>query len=245
MALNVKQAITDIMLLWGIENPDASASATRARAMLDLNKSVQLLWANAEKLDYFNQQPITQTLVANTASLVLESGIQNIIGPVRIAATGAVLNPIKTRDDLENFGPYYLGQDTVLQGAPFAYYLQRSFQSDADCLALSIFPVPVPLINTAIKLDVVMDCPSYTYTDYCNSTVIPVPHAYGELILLPLMRHSAMSHSLFCVPTRAPLIEAEYVEARKALGLVAPEVDEIQPEMAPIVNAPWNQRRDR
>lgn len=245
MSLTVKQGITEIMLLWGIENPDVSASASRARAMLDLNRSVQMLWNNAEKLDYFNQSTLVTTFTAGSPTITLESGIQNIIGPVRLTS-GQTLNPLKTRYEVENYGPIYLGVASPLsEGPPVAYYLERLFQSEADCMVLNLYPVPIPSVDTNVKMDVVMDCPSYTYDDYCAETVIPVPHAYAESILLPILRHAGMSHSLFCVPTRAAMIEAEYVEARKALGLAAPEVDEIQPDAAPIVMAPWNQRRDR
>jgi hypothetical protein len=228
------------MLLWGIEKPDSSASATRARAMIDLNGALELLWANAEQLDYFNQTTIEVTLPGNTESLALEAGIQKIIGPVRLAS-GQQLNPVATRYEAENFGPIYVGVPSLPNGPPIAYYLQRQFQSEADSIALTIFPLPIPAVATPIKLDVVMDCPSYTYDDYCAGTVIPIPHEYGESILIPLARHSAMSHSLFVVPARAPMIEAQYLEARKLLGLVAPE----ETEVAKKTNVPDPQPQGR
>lgn len=245
MSLTVTQGITEIMLLWGIEQPDVSAPATRARAMIDLNRSVQMLWANSEKLDYFNQSTVSATLTATSESISLDGSIQNVIGPVRITATGVVINPLKTRFEAQNYARIYLGQDSIAEGIPLAYYLERTFQSDADSMALSLFPVPIPLVDTPISLDVIMDAPSYSYTDYCDNTVIPVPHAYAESILVPLLRHAAMSHFLFVAKDLATQIEEQYIEARKALGLNAPEVDEIQPEATPVVMAPWNQRRDR
>lgn len=244
--ITVTQVITDMMLLWGIEDPNVSASASRARCFLDLNRAVQMLWANAAKLDYFSQTTITKTLTANTESLVFDETIQKIEGPVRLASTKAPLNPIRTRFELENYAPVYMGLSSVPNGTPLAYYLQREYQNEASSVLLSLYPVPIPAVDTDILLDIILEAPGdYTTDDFDGATVIPIPHAYGESILIPLCRHAAMSHFLFCVPTRAPMIEAEYSRAMLALGLVAPEVDEISKEAPPEVNAPWVQRRDK
>ena len=233
-ALTVTAAITEILLLWGIENPAAAASSSTARAYNDLNRALQLLWANAENLNYFNQATIQATLLANVASLTLPTNIQEIIGPVRLDSTKQPMQPIATRFEAENYAAVYLGGQAP-GAVPLAYYLQTEFNTTTDAaeaLALTLFPVPPPTMNTVIDLDVVTNAPSYGPSDFTAGTNIPIPHQYGESILLPLCRHAGMSHYLFLeAESRGVMIEAEYREAKRLLGIVEPDVDEVRPEV--------------
>lgn len=231
--ITVPQVIAAIMLEWGVENPDASSPAMRARAMSDLNRAVELIWANAERLDYFNQTTINLTVPANTGTVALPAGIQDVIGPVRRQADLVPLNPIKERFEYENYSRVYCGQDSLAAGPLIAYYLLRQFQSAPDAINMSLCPVPQAAAETVVLIDIVSDAPSYSYaSDYCSNTVIPIPHAYGAAILIPIARHNAMSSYFFIKPERAPMLEAEYQSAMRELGIVVPDIKENDPPVA-------------
>lgn len=241
MATTVRTVIQDIMSLWGIENPDASIQDSRTRAMSDLNKSVQMIWQNPEKLNYFNKVTITVTILANTSSIVL-TDIQNVVGPVRDADTFLPLQAIDQKSEYENYGPLYYGE-ALPAGPPTAYYLDsQGAAPDADALALTLRVVPTPLVDTDIILDVIPLAPAYTWADYCAGsavgTPIPIPHVYGETLLLPIARRAAMSYFLFFKDERVPILEEDYRQAREQLGYGAPDIDEITPEPKPIPPAP-------
>jgi hypothetical protein len=238
MPITVAQVINDIFLLWGIEDPNASSTGSRDRAMNDLNRAAQTLWANAEQLDYFNQEPISVTLLANTDSIQLPDDLQEVLGPVR-RSDKVPLQPLRTRHEWENYARLYYGQESLAAALPLAYYLERKFVASPgegeSTLQFRLFAVPQAASDAPLTVDVVKNAPVYAWTDYCNGTTIPIPHDYGATLLIPLARHSAMSYHLFLRPERAPLIEADYQQARQVLGLAAPEVAEVRKEVsAPV-----------
>ena len=247
--MTVVQAINDLFSLWGMDGnantgilPDA-----QTRAVNDLNTAVQMIWQNPEKLTYFARSEINATVQANTGSIAL-TGIQNVLGPVRITSTLQPLDPIRTRYEYENYAElYYNG--VLPAGPPVAYYLDREIQAGADSVSLTLRVVPQPTVNTEITLDVVAPAPEYTWNDYTAGsgvgTTIPLAHAYGESLLMPLARKSATTYYLFFKPERLTQIEEQYVLARQMLGLGSPEVEEVRPKQGDITEAPWVQRRQR
>jgi hypothetical protein len=246
--MTVTQVINDILSLWGIESggtgtlPDA-----QTRALNDLNTAIQMIWQNPEKLSYFARSEINVTVLANTGSIAL-TGIQNVLGPVRITSSLQPLDPIRTRDEYENYAARYF-EGVLPPGPPVAYYLDREFQNDEDSISMTLRVVPQPTVNTNITLDVVAPAPEYAWSDYTAGsgvgTTIPLSHGYGESLLLPIARKSATTYYLFFKPERATAIEEQYILARQMLGLGSPEVQEVKPPDADIKEAPWVQRRQR
>ncbi len=247
MAFTVQTVIKDIMSLWGIENPDASIPDARNRAMSDLNKAVQMLWQNPEKLGYFSRKTESLTISAGN-DYVAVTGIQNICGPIRRGVDNVPLFRVMDRSEFERFPVYYLGVDALADDdLTIACYLDEQASVEADSLAdMKILVLPKPIGDVVIKVDWLPNAPTYTWTDYCaddGGTVIPIPHGYGESLLLPIARKSAMSYFLFFKEERVPLIENEYQTARAMLGLADPEMDEGKPEPKPVppLNPPRGQ----
>lgn len=247
MAVTVNSVIKDIFSLWGIENPDASVQDARNRAMNDLNAAVQMVWQNPEKLNYFSRDTITVTVEANTGSIAIPPE-QNLLGPVRLPSTLQALDPIDTKYEFENYATLYF-DDSLPPGPPVAYYLDREGQSGPDAVSLTLKVVPEPTEDTDIELDVITVAPAYTWTDYCagsaTGTPIPLPHGYGESLLLPIARKSASSYFLFFKEERRTSIEEDYQRARLMLGIAAPEIEEAKPDVKPPGNVPWVQRREK
>lgn len=222
--MTVYDAINDVFSIWGIEDASIASEDTRARALSDLNASMQLLWGNSPNRDYFTRQTISATYSANVYSYQLPSSVQNIIGTVRRSSDRKPLRAISSRAQFDLYGPIFAGTSGTSQssGTPEAYFAERQTESGNLLPKINLLIAPTPIASTTLYVDVALECPRYRWSDYCNRTRLTIPHGYVESILLPLCRYRAMSSDLFTRPERAEFIKAENAMAMAQLGLVDP-----------------------
>ena len=188
-----------------------------------VNAAMQLIFSRAERLDYFNTETLTLT-VPTTGTLALDSSIQRIQGPVRIADTLRPLRPLASRSELEQFAAYYL-DSAQIPAFPLAYYLDSSRAAEPDSVALAIWLAPAPTADLDIKVDVTKEPPRYDHIDVQRGIALELPHKWAETILLPIVRKWASADTLMPGGTRQavqPQVDAQYAAAIAVLGLADP-----------------------
>lgn len=227
--LGVCDVINDILLLWGIEDARLAVEHLRGRALNDLNAAMQLIWSRAKDLDYFSRKTITVTLSANNSSYEFDPNIQSVVGPVRRANGRQALRPLASRSQFDLFGHIFLGQTgvTVATAYPQAFFIERLTQNRPDNARVILHVVPTPFEETQILVDVAMECPRYTWKDYCYCVPLYIPHRYVETLLLPICRKRATSCQYFAKPDSAKTIEDEYNTAMQMLGMLDPQIKEV------------------
>ena len=211
------------MALLGIQNPDVSPPTARAHVLNDIKAALQLMQLSGD--DFFSRTEATLRITAGTAMYELESGMQTILEPVRLSG-GQSLIELRSRSQLDNFGPLFLGSnDAVSAGTPLAYFVEPLASGDADTPTLRMHITPTPAENDTITLNVIEEAPTYTTDDLLDDadTVPPVPHKYHESILLPLVRKNVTACDLFVRnAAKLPAIDADYQRALTMLGLADP-----------------------
>jgi hypothetical protein len=106
---------------------------------------------------------------------------------------------------------------------PVAYHIERVNQSGNDPSLARFHVAPIPASETTVVLDVVFESPRYTWDDYVNRTMIPIPHRYAESLLLPVLRFYASNFWLFSgSPETKQMLAAEYAEVARQIGLADP-----------------------
>ncbi|NBO26621.1 MAG: hypothetical protein EBU96_07515 [Actinobacteria bacterium] len=223
--MKVNEAIDSMYEVFGIPNNASAPDIMRRRIFNDLNSAMQLLWTKGHRLlDYYTRSEELVTIPSNNKSVGLSDSIQSVLGPVKRVSDGMLLRPIRTRGEYDNYSGIYAGSITALQGAPpHAYFIDQNRGTAPDATSLSIFVVPVPVVNTQISLEVSLRAPSYSLSDYTAQTQIPIPHNYAETLLLPIARYLVCSSLFFADKTkqREPLLKAEYDRALQTLSEAA------------------------
>lgn len=219
--MKVNEAIDAMYEVFGVPNNASAPPIMQRRIFNDLNSAMQLLWTKGHRLlDYYTRGEVTVTIQANSKSQALSDSVQSVIGPVRRATDNMMLRPIKSRGEYENYASIYAGSLTQLAGSPpQAYFIEASRNVAPDATSISIFVVPVPTVNTDLKVAVSLNAPAFTQTDYTNHTEIPIPHNYAETLLLPVARYLTCSSLFFADKSkqREPLLKAEYDRALQTL----------------------------
>ena len=198
-SLKVHQVVDDLFRMWGIEKACATTLSVKERAISDLNAAMQTLWSYSKNVDFWTRTTEVVTVPANSGSILLSDDIQNVITPCRTQEDNRPLAPLHSIDELENFSTYYLGglSHSEATGIPTSFYVSRGNQSGDDPARCTLHLAPTPLVDTAVKIDVIKECPRYEWSDYDSNTSIPIPHQYGESILLPIARYRSSSYLLF------------------------------------------------
>jgi hypothetical protein len=219
-SLKVHQVVDDLFRMWGIEKACATTLSVKERAISDLNAAMQTLWSYSKNVDFWTRTTEVVTVPASSGSILLSDDIQNVITPCRTQEDNRPLAPLHSIDELENFSTYYLGglSHSEATGIPTSFYVSRGNQSGDDPARCTLHLAPRPLVDTAVKIDVIKECPRYDWSDYENETSIPVPHQYGESILLPIARYRSSSYRLFYDKEGKPAILNEYKMALSQLG---------------------------
>jgi hypothetical protein len=220
-ALTVADVLADTFLMWGLESPCVVAEHYRYRAINDLNRAMQILWNRAKDRKYWTQSTLEIVFPAETGVVELENEIQNVVGQAAIASTGQPLVPVGSMSEIEQFESLFL--DSSQPASPVAYHIERVNQSGNDPSRCRFHVVPIPASETTVVLDVVFESPRYTWDDYVNRTMIPIPHRYAESLLLPVLRFHASNFWLFNGPAETrQMIAAEYAEVARQLGMADP-----------------------
>lgn len=218
---SVASIISDALALWGIFCRNTAPKFAIDRAITDLNSAMQTVWNQANDRSYWTSETLTIALTSGETTKTLDTDVQNVIGPCRHASDFHPLIPVGTENELETFSALYLDGETADE--PVAYHIARSKQSGSDP-AKCVFTVTpaAPVAGVSYLLDVVKEAPRYTSDDIAAGTIVPIPHAYVESLLLPIVRYHASTFELFYAKEKKESIDREYLEARKALNLADP-----------------------
>lgn len=218
--IGVCHVVDDLFRMWGIEKPCATTLSVRERAITDLNAAMQTIWSFSKNVDFWTRTTELVTVPAGIGSILLSNDIQNVLSPCRTEADNRPLAPLHSIDELENFSIYYLGGLTHAQatGTPTSFYVERDNQTGNDPARCTLHLAPTPVVDTTVKLDVIKECPRFSWKDYENCSRIPIPHQYIESILLPITRYRSSNYRLFYDKEGKSAIFEEYQMALGQLG---------------------------
>lgn len=221
--LSFSDLVDEVLHLWGINRRCSAPESAISRAINDINGALQVVWNNAEGRNYWTNETLEITLADGESSQDLPDDIQNVTGPCRRSDNRRPLAPIGTLGELETFSDLY-GDDAATD-EPLGYHVERIAQSNelADA-ARCIFHVTPPVSGDSITflLEVTKEAPRYSKYDIENAPVVPLPHAYGESLLLPVIRYKASCYHMFRQQDQKETIDREYQQAALSLGLADP-----------------------
>jgi hypothetical protein len=228
--LTVKDALDDIVLLWGIQRAALAPPYLQKRAVHDLNAALQMIWALAKNSDYFNRETITLTFATNVSQAVLPGNVLTVLGPARLAIGSVPIRPVSSRAQFDAFGPVYLGQLSyaVSNGPPVAFFIEKLNIALPDDVQNIMHVVPTPSSSTDILLDVSVQSPRYKWSDYVLATPVQMPQLYADSVLLPFCRYKAMTSHFLANPDDRPSLVADYQTALKLIGAIDPSMKEVQ-----------------
>ena len=83
--------------------------------------------------------------------------------------------------------------------------------------------LPVQTSQIYVDLEVAYAAPRYTWRDVELATPLQLPSTYAESLLMPIVRQRATGFRLFTNQALRQTIEAQYMKAQLALGLVDPK----------------------
>lgn len=213
---------TQIYNLWGIEVKTArDTDFARPRVLEIINGALQLIYAQARVLDYFNRQTATLSF-DDVASMALPEDFQTLLGPVRFADTKQPLKAATTLAELEQFVDIHCGG--VAPDGPRLYYIDARAAAGTNSSASRLHLAPAPTGDAiSIEVDYAVQAPRYETDDLLSNVRVPLPQGYAETILLPICKHMAASDGLFRKEPLRQSIAADYSRAMQVLGLVEPE----------------------
>lgn len=221
--LTVWDVALDIYGLFKIEvKSPLSLDLARNRILGAINAIMQQIWSRADQLNYFNQEMVTATVTTGNKTVVLDSDVQQVIGPVSKAG-GNDLRPIPSHEALRSYVDYWYG-GTPPDVQPTAYFLDCD--EDLTAGGRTKITLTLPWATTAdyaLEMLVVKAVPRYTEGDLVAATPIRLPAKYVELLFLPLLREWASTDHLFKSEAARPAITAAAQQARAALGLIEPD----------------------
>jgi hypothetical protein len=202
-----------------------------------INSALQLMFSSP--LDYFRKEEYEVTFAAGETEkdLYSEDNIQEVVGPLWIAAEeNRELHRITDESEFNQFFQRFFGMseaDAVTAGTPApSYYLVRTRRSysensgrDASQCILAIKPAPTATV--LIKMLCAKSAPEYstaTVTAWGGSEVTPVPGHKMETTLLSLARWYAMRSHFFFEKDKIELINADAARAMQMLQVTDPEM---------------------
>lgn len=219
-AIGVCEVMADILHLWGFTNPRTAPGYAVSRALTDLNSALQTVWNQAENRDYWSKETLEISLAALSSSQVLPDTVQNVTGTCRIKDSRRPMTNCGTLSELEVFPDLYLDGGNASE--PVAYHIERQSQNANDPVKCTFHVTPAPSEDTEFLIEVVKEAPRFGIRDFTDCPRIPIPHRYVESLLLPVVRYRATSYYLFTDQAKKAAIDADYAEARAALGMADP-----------------------
>lgn len=230
--LTLRQLFDDYLAILGFEaTADDAPTWARERGLQDIAAALQLMQSAGP--DYFGRQTIDVTLVAGQTTYTLAQNIQTVLRASRVG--NVPLKKLPSRSHVLQFPAIYLNSATAPSpGSVMAYFpetLRQLSGADSSQVVIHVAPEPGAGAGT-LKVDVILEAPTYTDADLCNDATPPVPHQYHESILRPLVRYNATKNHLFRRPDMLPALREDYGRALQMLGLADPDRSpfaEIQP----------------
>lgn len=218
--MRLTRVATQVYNLWGIEVTTArDIDFARSRVTEIINAALQVMYSRAHVLDYFNRVSSTLEFAANVASAVLPLNMQTLLDPVREATTRT---PLRKASDISEFEEYVdLYCNGTAPAVPRLYYAESLASSSDDSAHCVLRLTPAPAESFTVAFDYAAQAPRYRDSDILKNVTVPIPHAYAESILLPLVKHAAASDNLFRRQDMRQAIQADYQRAMVMLGLVS------------------------
>jgi hypothetical protein len=223
--LSVRDIVMDCLSMWYVRLPAHACSCmseeVKARAMADVNASLQIIYSRARHLDYFNATAQTYQVPAG-GEVQLPVNIQTVLGQARWkveenSLTSRPLMAIASLPEAQRFGDLY-GSLSV----PAGYYIDRRRRPEANSSQAVLMVAPAQANVVYVELDVALEAPRYTWRDVEVSTPVEMPATYAESLLMPIVRHRAMSYHKFSQEQLRSTIEQHYRKAQAQLGLLDP-----------------------
>lgn len=227
-AMNVRQLCADVMSLWskGRGAESADRPEFRDRFISDLNGSIQEIWSAAERLNYFNRKTVEATVGAGETSVQLDGEVQKLLGEVRISGTKKPLFCARSRTELEQYASLYPGATS-----PQAYFVEQLGETDVQATKIMLHITPAKASGTCVlSVEASTRPPRYSWRDVEQATQIRLPHAWGESLLVPLLRHRAATFRYFFNEPMRQSIADQYGMARAILGLAEPAPLQAKPD---------------
>jgi len=224
--LSVRDVVADCMGVWNLRLGVRCLCAqddVKERAIADLNASLQVIYSRAHRLNYFNKTTLTVTVPANATGADLPNTIQAVLGTARWkatedATTTKALASLSSLADAQQFGDLY-----GVAGNPMAYFIDTRTQPEANVVKSKLMVLPVQTSQIYVDLEVAYAAPRYTWRDVELATPLQLPSTYAESLLMPIVRQRATGFRLFTNQVLRQTIEAQYMKAQLALGLVDPK----------------------
>ena len=224
MSPTILDIYNDGLALLGIYNSTNAPATAKAHVLNDITAALQQMQMAGE--DFYARENYSLSLIGGQNSYSLPETVQEVLDPARLSS-GVTLTSLKTRSELDNFGPMFMGTlGAIPQASPMAYFVEcLRDDSGADATQINFWVVPTPAANDTLALNVINDPPLYTSSDLTATPppTPPVPHKYHESILLPLVRMNVTTCELY-TRNRAGYdqIKADYLRALTLLGLADP-----------------------
>ena len=211
---------TQVYNLFGMEVKSAATiSFARPRVLEIINSALQIVYSAAKAVDYFARATMPLTFAPDQSSQVLDSSIQSLLGPVRLADSKQPLSPVETINDFHSYDDIY----GTTASSPRIYFLDRVQGVGQDSAGLTLRIAPPPTVGTMVEIEYAREAPRFSESDLLANAPVPMPHAYVESLLLPIVKHIAASDTLFKKQELRSAIAADYQRARLMLGIVDPE----------------------
>ena len=220
---------TSILFLLGVtitQTPPAAAAQDAADA---LNRAMQTLWLGGE--DYFTREALSVAVGAAQDAVTLPPEVQTVLAPIYDTATGRSLRVLPTRSDYDLYARLYgrPGSSASLPpGPPVACFVERLRGASANApVTVRLLLRPLPALAVTLEVQAIRRPPSYTAAHFApNATPAPVdppvPDAYVETLLLPLVRAFLLSSRYFSEKEQAAAYQADAQQALRQLGLANP-----------------------
>lgn len=224
--LTVSSVGLQVYALWGFQLRSVSEISIGLPAITAwLNTAMQMIYSRADRLNFFNRETLPLA-VDVTGALALDSGIQKVLGPVRLAASKKTLRPLASESAFDQFNVRFLDDSSSPPAYPLAYWLESKMSVDnPDTVGLTLHLTPAPTAETEVLVDVVKEPVRYSEMDFRAFTPLKLPHRWAESILLPLVKKWAMGDTLMPASMRQAVekeINEQYANAMTILGLADP-----------------------
>jgi len=224
--LSVRDVVADCFGVWNLRLGVRCLCAQddiKERAIADLNAALQVIYARAKRLGYFNKKTLTVTVPANAESADLPNTIQAVLGTARWkatenATTTKALASLSSLADAQQFSDLY-----GVSGNPMAYFIDTRTQPEANVVKSRVMVLPIQSSQIYVDLEVADAAPRYTWRDVELATPLQLPSTYAESLLMPIVRQRATGFRLFTNTALRQTIEAQYMKAQLALGLIDPK----------------------
>lgn len=223
--LNCTDLARQVYYMWGYQTRDIKSIGIGLDSIaMWANTAMQLIFSQADKLDFFNREPLTLTVTA-TGKVALPSGLQRIQGPVTVTATGKTLRPLSSRGEMNQFITRFMGDASTPPAYPLAYWCEATRSAGADSVAAALHLVPAPQADVEISLDVTLEPPRYSEADLLFGRIIEIPQKWAETLLIPLVKKWALGDPIMPASSREamqPQIDQQYAAALRTLELADP-----------------------